>query len=358
MKAKISSLFLFFILLAINLVSLAALGVFIFLGIQKVAILLLFTHVILTAVSVFIYLLFIGGPLKRYKMALSKGEDLDADGCKDLVNLATFLNKYKRNLLRTESEKNEIMETIEERKRKARAKFLGYISHDLRTPMNAIVGFTSIAQSILKDIRYDSPEISNVNDCVNKIGVSANLLQNLVNGMLDLGVVQSDSFLLKEEVFKLDEVIDGVRTVIAQLAEDKSISFNMRVEKSLDLSYCGDTYRLSQVFLNILGNAVKFTQENGLVECIVKELQSTKDDELTLRIICMDNGCGMSKEFIPHIYEYFIQEKRAKNVMQGPGIGMSITKKIIDLMKGTIKVDSEINKGTTVTVDVPLKIAK
>ena len=230
----------------------------------------------------------------------------------------------------------------------AKTAFLSSMSHEIRTPMNAIIGLDKIA---LRD-----PSISaETRDELEKIGSSARHLLALINDILDMSRIESGRMVLNSEVFAFREFLDQISIIVGGQCEDKGLLFECRKNEPLDEYFVGDSLRLRQVIINILGNAVKFTDVPGTVTFSVEQSNQT-DDTALLRFTMRDTGVGMDPEFIPKLFEPFSQEDATTtNRYGGSGLGMAITKNMVDLMGGTISVSSEKGHGTTFTVEIPLQ---
>ena len=233
----------------------------------------------------------------------------------------------------------------------AKTAFLSSMSHEMRTPMNAIIGLDSIA---LRD-----PGISpSTRDELEKIGASARHLLDLINDILDMNQVESGRMTLREEAFSLPETLRQVDTVIGCRCRDKGLCYESRVLGRLDERFVGDGLRLRQVILSILGNAVKFTDAPGTVRFTAEQLAAEGEDAL-LRFTMQDTGIGMDAAFLPRLFETFSQEdSTTTNRYGGSGLGLALTKRIVDLMGGTIAVETEKGRGTTFTVELPLRRAQ
>jgi CheY-like chemotaxis protein len=229
----------------------------------------------------------------------------------------------------------------------AKTAFLSSMSHEIRTPMNAIIGLDNIA---LRD-----PNLSQTTrDELEKIGSSARHLLALINDILDMSRIESGRMELKAEEFSFREFLDQISIIVGGQCEDKGLTFVCQRDESLDEYFIGDALRLKQVIINILGNAVKFTDMPGTVTLIVEQTDIVADSRM-LRFIMKDTGIGMDAEFLPKLFEPFAQEDATTtNRYGGSGLGMAITKNMVDLMGGAITVESEKGRGTTFTVDIPL----
>ena len=230
---------------------------------------------------------------------------------------------------------------------KAKTAFLSNMSHEIRTPMNAIIGLDRIA--------LNDPGISEATkEHLEKIGLSAQHLLSIINDILDMSRIESGRMTVKNEEFSFARALAQVNTIISSQCNDKGIDYECRVNGAIDDYYIGDEMKLRQVMINILGNAVKFTPPGGSVTFVV-ERTAQFNGKSTLRFIISDTGIGMSQEFLPKLFDAFSQEDSSSTSRFGStGLGMAITRSIIELMNGTIAVESEKDKGTTFTVTVTL----
>jgi CheY-like chemotaxis protein len=230
---------------------------------------------------------------------------------------------------------------------KAKTSFLSSMSHEIRTPMNAIIGLNAIA--------LNAPELTDkTRDYLEKIGSSANHLLSLINDILDMTRIESGKTVLKNEDFSFSKLLEQINTIFGAQCADKGLNYNCRVIGSVDARYIGDNMKLRQVLINILGNAVKFTPEGGSVALTV-ERTAHFDSRSTLRLTISDTGIGMSSEYLPKLFDTFSQEdSSATNRYGSSGLGMAITKNIVEIMNGNIEVQSEKGKGTTFIVTVTL----
>ena len=230
----------------------------------------------------------------------------------------------------------------------AKTSFLSSMSHEIRTPMNAIIGLDSIA---LKD-----PGLSaRTREYLDKIGSSAKHLLSLINDILDMSRIESGRMTIRKEEFSFREMLEQINTMINGQCQDKGLHYDCRIEGRVDDYYIGDNMKLKQVLINILGNAVKFTPAGGIVSFIVEPLAQFEGNA-PLRFIMRDTGIGMDKEFIPKIFDAFSQEDANKaNKYGSTGLGMAITKNIVEMMNGNIAVESEKGVGSTFTVTVTLR---
>jgi len=230
---------------------------------------------------------------------------------------------------------------------KAKTAFLSNMSHEIRTPMNAIIGLDSIA--------LNEPDISDkMQEYLMKIGASAQHLLGIINDILDMSRIESGKMIIKNEEFSFAKNLEQVNTIISGQCSDKGLRYDCRTVGKIDDYYVGDGVKLKQVMINILGNAVKFTPEGGTVSLVIEEGRRY-DGNAVLKLIISDTGIGMSKDYLPRIFDAFSQEDLSSTSKYGStGLGLSITKNIVDLMNGHIEVESEKGVGTTFTVTVTL----
>ena len=268
-----------------------------------------------------------------------------------LVLAAIFLIYFLINR-RNQKELIEARITAEEAS-KAKSEFLSNMSHDIRTPMNAIVGMTAIATA-----NMDNPK--QVSDCLRKIAVSSRHLLGLINDVLDMSKIESGKMTLNMEQISLSEVIDGITTIIKPQIKIKRQNFDIYVHDIIQENVYCDSVRLNQVIMNLLSNAHKFTPEEGTIEMSVFQEPSTLgDDYVRTHIEVKDSGIGMSKEFLKNIFEPFVREDNARvNKTEGTGLGMPIAKFIVDSMHGNMDVESELGKGTTFKITLDLEKAE
>ena len=230
---------------------------------------------------------------------------------------------------------------------KAKTNFLSNMSHEIRTPMNAIIGLDSLA--------LHDPDISDTTrDYLEKIGTSAQHLLSLINDILDMSRIESGRMVIRNEEFAFSKLMEQINVIFSGQCQEKGLEYECRVIGHLSDYYIGDSTKLRQVLINILGNAVKFTPQGGKVE-LTAEKTAGFDGKSTLRFVIKDTGIGMSKEYLPKIFDTFSQEDAgATNKYGSSGLGMAITKNIVEMMNGKIDVASEKGVGTTFTVSVTL----
>jgi len=236
---------------------------------------------------------------------------------------------------------------------RSKGEFLSNMSHDIRTPMNAIVGMTAIATA-----HIDDPQ--QVQNCLKKITMSSRHLLGLINDVLDMSKIESGKMTLNEELVSLREIMESIVSIVQPQIKAKHQKFNISIFNILSENVHCDSVRLNQIMLNLLSNAIKFTPENGSIEVSLHEEVSPKGEEyVRIRIQVKDNGIGMSEEFRQHIFESFAREDNKRiHRTEGTGLGMAITKYIVDAMKGEITVKSQQGVGTEFQVILDLMRAE
>ncbi|MDO4990721.1 MAG: ATP-binding protein, partial [Eubacteriales bacterium] len=231
---------------------------------------------------------------------------------------------------------------------KAKTAFLSNMSHEIRTPMNAIIGLDNLAL-------HDESLSAQTRDYLEKIGGSARHLLGLINDILDMSRIESGRLVLRKEEFAFSAMLEQINTMVMSQCEDKGLHYECRILSRVDDNYIGDDTKLKEVLINILSNAVKFTDAPGSVTLTV-ERTAVFGDQSTLKFCVKDTGIGMDKEYIPKIFDAFSQEDSSrKNKYGSTGLGMAITKNVVEMMNGTISVDSEKGVGTEFTVIITLR---
>ncbi len=233
---------------------------------------------------------------------------------------------------------------------KAKSSFLSSMSHDIRTPMNGIIGMTAIAASHLDDREK-------VADCLRKITESSSHLLSLINEVLDVNKIESGKMELLEEEFSLADLIDGTMTMTRPQMQAHEHSFRVNIVNVEHEQVIGDSRRLQQVFVNIMSNAIKYTPNGGKISLSVKETPTKTPDFGHYQFIFEDNGYGMTEEFLKHLFEPFSRANDKQTAgIQGTGLGMTITRNIVRMMGGDISVESVYGEGSKFTVNVYLKL--
>jgi signal transduction histidine kinase len=261
-----------------------------------------------------------------------------------LIDSQRALIRSKRNLEMALEENKKINRKISEARQAAeqasrsKTQFLANMSHDIRTPMNAIVGLTKLMQYSLND-----PET--LDSYIQKLQSSSEYLLGLINDILDLSKIESGSIELKKESMNLRKVAEQIAAVIRPNVLSGGKKFRISEESFCHEHVLGDSIRIRQVLMNLLSNAVKYTPEGGEISLRVEELSSDKK-YAKYRFTVEDTGIGMTEEFLQHIFEPFARAEMLESEIQGTGLGMAITKSIVDSMRGTIEVYSTIGKGS------------
>ncbi len=232
---------------------------------------------------------------------------------------------------------------------KAKTTFLNNMSHDIRTPMNAIIGFTSLAAAHIDNIEK-------VQDYLAKITTSSNHLLSLINDVLDMSRIESGKVKIEEKETSLPEIMHDLKTIVQADVTSKQLEFYIDTADVVNEHVMCDKLRLNQVLLNLLSNAMKFTKPGGLVGVRIVQKGNAPEGWASYEFEIKDSGIGMSKEFLEHVFEPFERERTSTvSGIQGTGLGMAITKNIVDMMNGTITVESEEGKGSTFTVALQFK---
>ena len=230
----------------------------------------------------------------------------------------------------------------------AKTAFLSSMSHEIRTPMNAIIGLNNLA---LRDATL-TPQ---TREYLEKTGESAKHLLDLINDILDMSRIESGRIVLRREEFSFAAMLEQINTMVTSQCSDKGLHYECRILSRVDDYYIGDDLKLKEVLINILSNAIKFTDAPGSVTLTV-ERTAQFEDQSTLRFRIKDTGIGMDKDYIPKIFDAFSQEDSSrKNKYGSTGLGMAITKRIVEMMNGTISVESEKGVGTEFTVVITLR---
>ena len=230
--------------------------------------------------------------------------------------------------------------------------FLSNMSHDIRTPMNAVLGFTTL-------LAKDAENPAKVREYTQKIAASGQHLLSLINDILDISKIESGKVVLNLEEFALDDVLSSVDAIIQPMAKAKGQQFHLEVTGVRHEHLVGDETRLNQILINLLSNAVKYTPEGGNIWFRVTALKQRSSQYEHLRIEVEDDGYGMTPEYLETIFDAFTRaENSTTNKVQGTGLGMAITKNIVELMGGTIEVFSEVDKGSLFRVDLELRVVE
>jgi PAS domain S-box-containing protein len=268
----------------------------------------------------------------------------------DSVRVAIYLKDIDQSR-RAEEEKRQALQdalSVAERANHSKSEFLSRMSHDIRTPLNAIVGMTEIAS-------IQAQDANKVRECMEKISISSQYLISLINDILDMSKIESGKMVLATEPFCFGEWIESLSAVWTAQAEQKNQSFLLSIEPGIVESYIGDILRLNQILMNLISNAMKYTPKGGKIHLSV----FVKADEKQYQQVCFeveDNGVGMSEEFINRMYDPFEQaENSGGRIREGTGLGLSITRNLVRLMDGKIEVESKLGRGTRFAVTIRLE---
>ncbi len=274
----------------------------------------------------------------------------DEEGnCKHLIWGTMNITDSK---IRELEQQEELIKATEEAQIANRAKstFLFNMSHDIRTPMNAIMGFTDLLEKSIND-----PE--RIKYYLDKIRNSSDLLLSLINNVLEMARIESGKLVLDEVTIDVNKFVKTFLTIFEYPMEHKEIEFTSRIDVTHNYIY-GDPVKLREIYLNILSNAFKYTSKGGSVSYLLEEIPSDKEGYIVIRTKITDTGIGMASEYLPHLYDEFTREKNVTDSkIEGTGLGMPIVKKLVDLMGGTIEVETALGKGTTFVITIEHRIS-
>jgi signal transduction histidine kinase/ActR/RegA family two-component response regulator len=272
-----------------------------------------------------------------------------AIGC---IIFVVIRNSIDKKIIRQQEKNNRMLTYAVDEARhanEAKSEFLSHMSHDIRTPINGIIGMTSIA------IKNKGNQ-ERIDDCLHKISGAADHLLTLVNDVLDMSSIESGNVTIAHEQMDIRLIINNCVSIIDGQLMSRKVNFVKNIENFNHPYVYGDELHLRQVFINILGNAVKFTPDEGVIELKAKELK-TDGDKVTYRFEFRDTGIGISEEFQKKIFDEFSQENEtARSTYQGTGLGMAISKNFVELMGGTIAVESKLGEGSCFTVEMEFDI--
>ena len=270
-----------------------------------------------------------------------------------LICLYTYY-VYQKSKAEEQKQKQLLMTAAEEANaaNKAKSAFLLSISHDIRTPMNAIIGFTNIA--------LHQNTVSDIHDSLEKVQKSSNHLLSLLNDVLDFSRIESGKVIVSPEPVDITQLTDNVQAIMNGLLYNRDLKFEVHRERPKNPYVLADVTRIREVLVNLLGNAVKFTKDGGKITLDISSYPGTDEKHIIIRYVVQDNGIGMSEEFQKELFKPFSQEDNAnaRTKYKGTGLGMAITKKYIDMMGGSIAVESKKGVGTTFTVEIPLELTE
>lgn len=274
------------------------------------------------------------------------------EGVPVVYTIYTDITKLKELQQQLEEQSKQLSEALKMAETASRAKssFLSQMSHDIRTPMNAIVGMTEIAM-----MHIDEPY--KIKDCLKKISLSSQHLLGLINDVLDMSKIESGNIALNLEPVSLPSVLENIVAIMQPVVKEKKQHFSVRLQHVQHEEFLCDALRLRQIFINILSNASKFTPEGGQIIFEVEELALDTPDHARLRFTFSDTGIGIKPKFLPYLFDAFTRERDSRvDKTEGSGLGMAITKKLTELFGGTIQVQSRLGEGTTFCVELPLEI--
>ncbi len=261
---------------------------------------------------------------------------------------------YQKSKAEEQKQKQLLMKTAEEADaaNKAKSAFLLNISHDIRTPMNAIIGFTNIA--------LHQNSVSDIHDNLEKVQKSSNHLLSLLNDVLDFSRIESGKAVISPEPVDITQLTDNVQAIMNGLLYNRNLQFEIHREMPKNPYVLADVVRIREVLVNLLGNAVKFTKDGGKITLDVSSYPGMDEKHIIVRYVVKDNGIGMSEEFQKELFDPFSQEDdaNARTQYKGTGLGLAITQKYLDMMGGSIAVESKKGVGTTFTVEIPLELTE
>ena len=286
-----------------------------------------------------------------------------------MLGISFIMRRNQQEAIRVERENNARLETVNTELRQAKkaaeeafqvaeeanrskSSFLANMSHDIRTPMNAIIGITSL-------IRHDAGDKAKVTEYADKIDTSSQLLLGIINDVLDMSKIEAGKTVFKYTDFSILDFIQEIDHMFKIQAEEKNQTLQFTKENILHEWVNGDRVHLMQIFSNLLSNAVKYTQKGGTIQFLVEECESNSSTYAKYRFLVCDNGMGMSADFKDTIFDAFTRaEGSLTNKIQGTGLGMAITKNLVESMGGTIEVESELGQGSCFEVIMNLKVAE
>lgn len=250
------------------------------------------------------------------------------------------------------SQEATIIDALNRAQKATRAKtlFLTNVTHDIRTPLNAIIGFTEIA-------RRNSENRGKLFDCLSKISVSSDHLLTLINDVLEMSRIESGKLFLQYENESLKTIIDTVGSIVSTEMLEKNINYVVDFNDVRDDSILCDSLRLKQIFINLLNNAIKYSKQDGSIYFTIKQTKSIKQDFVSYEFHVRDEGCGMTEEFLSLLYQPFERENTSTiSGFYGSGLGLSITKNLVEMMGGHISVNSKINEGTEFVINLTFEV--
>ena len=270
-----------------------------------------------------------------------------------LICLYTYY-VYQKSKAEEQKQKQLLMTAAEEADaaNKAKSAFLLSISHDIRTPMNAIIGFTNIA--------LHQNTVSDIHDSLEKVQQSSNHLLSLLNDVLDFSRIESEKVTISPEPVDITQLTDNVQAIMNGLLYNRDLKFEVHRESLKNPYVLADVVRIREVLVNLLGNAVKFTKDGGEITLDISSYPGADEKHIITRYVVRDNGIGMSEVFQKKLFDPFSQEDyaNARTLYKGTGLGMAITKKYVDMMGGSIAVENKKGVGSTFTVEIPMELTE
>ncbi|MEG1559935.1 MAG: response regulator [Clostridia bacterium] len=266
-----------------------------------------------------------------------------------LVTRSDITDIYNEEQRKNETLKNAL--SAAQQANTAKSEFLSHMSHEIRTPMNAIIGMSALAAQSINDPKQ-------VSECLSKVGISARFLLSLINDILDMSRIESGKVLIKQENIPFQDFINGINAICYEQAQQKGIDYDSILESFTEDNYIGDAMKLQQILINIISNAIKFTDRGGKVQFIIAQ-KKIKKDEAVMRFTVNDTGIGISEEFLPHLFDPFEQAHTGStSIFGGTGLGLAICKNLVDLMDGRISVNSIEGIGSEFIVEINLGISE
>lgn len=289
-----------------------------------------------------------GGEQMCVRQSFVMTQDNDTDDIMVMVVSKEITEQVRKQREQTQALQDALLQA--QHANKAKSTFLSNMSHDIRTPMNAIIGFTTIAVS-----HIDNKD--QVRECLQKVLSSSNHLLSLINDILDMSRIESGRVQIKEQECNISEIMHNLVNIIQPQVKAKQLELFIDTFEVVNEDVVADALKLNQVFINLLSNAVKYTPAGGTVTFRIMQKTTFRHGYGDYIFTIKDNGIGMSPEFVEHIFEPFERETTVtQSGIQGTGLGMAITKNIIEMMSGTINVESEMGKGSIFTVELSLKL--
>lgn len=276
------------------------------------------------------------------KISVLWGNDIHDQICIVRADITKIITKERR-------VKEELEEALKQAEKadKAKSQFLSSMSHDIRTPLNAIMGLTTLALQNKENCRK-------MEECLKKINVSSSHLLSLINDILDMSQLKNSDIHLNCDCVSMNTIIDQIIDIVQPQAEEANLEFCVHRENLTTVGILGDALRIKQILINLLNNSIKFTPEGGRVDFFVKEIKAKRKDHAKYFFKVKDTGIGIEEKFKDQLFEPFARSERTSRVT-GTGLGLSIVKKLVELMDGKIQVESELYRGTSFSVELEFK---